>query len=280
MAPSPSWVGVIFYVVLILVLLCFLVLVARLLFTLRAALDDERKINSSTGGTTVAFPALTGSRAPLVRRHCDNEFVYSLLDAECDVLCHPPGVYRSQRGVCVNVLAFGQTAVDNECDPNRGLLAYLIGDAQFGTTKLLCLSIDLGVQPDTVLRENTFCQGGSIAIDYVREFPQLRNCTCPSGELLAVIPGTSQVRSRGFCINASSARLYYESRALFDTTIQLAEVAPRKNRAALVEGYPTNLVPGPDAPSKYRASYHAWMKRVGRHLFQDDSTPIFADDAD
>lgn len=146
----------------------------------------------------IDFP---GTQSDLVKRDCDVETIYSVDDAQCQALCKEPGAFVSVNGACVNTLAFNQEVIHANCDPHKGVLAYLLGDPQFGNTKLFCLSIDLGVQPDNVNKENTICTGGSIDIDYVQSFPQLAQCKCPDNKVLAVIPSTTTIRSRGVCMH-------------------------------------------------------------------------------
>lgn len=136
-----------------------------------------------------------------LKRDCDVELVYSMSDAQCEAVCKPPGVFYSKNGACVNILAFSQTAVTNECNPKNGVLAYLLGDPQFGKTKLLCLSIDPGIQPDDPNGHNKICEGGTINIDYRNSFPLVSSCKCADGTFLALLPGTSVVRASGACVN-------------------------------------------------------------------------------
>lgn len=153
----------------------------------------------------VEFP---GTQREMLKQNCDVETIYSVEDAQCEAICKQPGIFISKNGACVNILAFSQQAVDNSCDPKKGVLAYLLGDPQFGRTKLLCLSIDPGVQPDNIKDPNTICEGGSIDINYIQSFPQLYSCKCPDDQFLATIPNTSVIRQRGVCVNKKQLPIY------------------------------------------------------------------------
>lgn len=147
----------------------------------------------------VVFPGIVSDQ---LRRNCDVETVYSMSDGQCSMICKPPGIYRSHNGVCVNVLAFDQEYTVNKCSPTKGVFAYLLGDPQFGKTKMFCLSIDPGIQPDDVDKPNTICDGGEIDINYLESFPNAKNCRCPADDQsLVQIANTAGVRIRGVCAN-------------------------------------------------------------------------------
>jgi hypothetical protein len=150
--------------------------------------DDDRPV--------VIFP---GNRHEGLRRDCDVETVYVVEDSQCDAFCKQTGTYRERNGVCVNISVFASDSAKNTCDPTKGVLAFLMGDPQFGKTKFLCLSIDQGIQPNDPNEKNDICiNGGTQTIDYVLGFPQAENCRCP--DALVNIPATSTVRSRGICV--------------------------------------------------------------------------------
>lgn len=189
-----------------------------------------------------------GVGAPL-QYNCDVQMVYTMDDAECSMLCRPPGVYLSRNGACVNALIFDKTvAIPNPCSPEKGLFAYLVGDTQFGSAQLVCLSVDPGVQPDSIADPNTICIGGRININYVTEFPQLESCVCPDETTLAAIPNTSVVRSRGVCVPKTVADLFRATGALVhDKKPPSDDVVP--------DGYdpkitiPSSEVSGPSGPN-------------------------------
>jgi Per os infectivity factor 3 len=271
-ARNRHWIELTVLIAVALVTLLLAVFASHSLTRMRAAADRDLE---SRPVTMSGMPGLrlSGNQPPLAQYNCDTDIVYSMIDAECRSLCSPPGLYRSHNGICVNLRAFGQTAIENECDPKRGLLAYTIGDPQFGTTRQLCLSVDPGVQPDTLDKENTFCTGGTIDINYLRQYPQLPNCACPDGQILAVIPSTSVTRPRGLCIDAESAPLYRYARALHNDTRPGGEL-PRPDLGQIPMGFPKNLVPGPEAPPRYLANYQLWRRVNGRQLFSEYTHPV------
>lgn len=176
-----------------------IILLVLIIFLLKAVsnIDVEKH--------DIDFP---GSQREMLKQNCDVETIYSVEDSQCEIICKQPGIFVSRNGACVNILAFSQEAVDNTCDPKKGVLAYLLGDPQFGKTKLLCLSVDQGVQPDNVVDPNTICSGGKIDINYVESFPQLYSCTCPNNQVLALIPNTSTIRQRGVCVDRHLYNMY------------------------------------------------------------------------
>lgn len=192
--------------VLIFGVICLLLLIVLLL---RKIPDTELE------KYTTLFP---GSQNSALKHDCDVEVIYSINDRQCSRICKPPGTYVSKNGICVNMLAFNHQAVENECDPEKGVLAYLVGDPQLGRTNLLCLSIDPGIQPDDINDRNIICTNGTVkgGINYVKSFPQLKSCTCGEGMILTFISNTSSIRSRGICVPASSSKAYQFNKLIFD----------------------------------------------------------------
>ena len=161
--------------------------------------------------------SLLSSQTQFIKRDCDLETVYSMDDHQCSVICKTSNAtFRSKNGVCVNSLIFESAGVENECLPKNGVLAFLVGDSMFGKSKMLCLSIDIGIQPDSIKKPNILCKNGSIDIDYVKSFPQLKDCKCDSDKILAIVESTSVIRTHGVCVSKNvSAPLSYNA-LLFD----------------------------------------------------------------
>lgn len=179
----------------VLILIVFILLLLVDVTKLRKTSDTDDKINQSFE------TSMLGSQTQTIKRNCDIELVYSMDDNQCNNICFTDkSTFRSKNGVCVNSLVFEMTTVENKCSAKDGVLAFLIGDPMFGRTKMLCLSIDPGIQPDSTSKPNVICQNGSIEIDYVKGFPQLRDCKCWPGDTLAIIEATSVVRQRGVCV--------------------------------------------------------------------------------
>lgn len=189
----------------------FFVIVIILLILLVVLLRTASNID--TDKHNIDFP---GTQREILKQNCDVETIYSVEDSQCESICKQPGIFTSKNGVCVNILAFSQEAIDNTCDPKKGVLAYLLGDPQFGRTKLLCLSIDQGVQPDNIADPNTLCVGGSIDINYIESFPQLYSCVCPDNQILSLIPNTSTIRQRGVCVDKNYYPVYDANKLIYN----------------------------------------------------------------
>lgn len=159
-------------------------------------LANNRDVNAST-----AMRLPNPNQTILQKHNCDVETIYSFTDQQCEAVCTNIGSYVSKHGVCVNVLAFQTSEVQNTCDPSRGVLAYLTGNSQFGSVNLRCLTIDDGVQPSDLSKPNIFCLNGDITIDYLASYPQLADCKCKDDDVLAMIANTNAVRGHGVCVN-------------------------------------------------------------------------------
>lgn len=196
-----------------LVITIFLILTFILLLVKN--LNDLSNIVRNNNAAAIAntFP---GSQNSLLKHDCNHNVVYSVEDSQCNMICKPPGTYISRNGVCIDILAFNHSTSENECSPKHGVLAYLIGDPQFGTTNLFCLSIDIGVQPDDIHKANTLCQNGNIDIDYLESFPQLASCKCPDNTFLALISNNNNIRTRGICVDNDNRPFYENSNLVYD----------------------------------------------------------------
>lgn len=182
--------------------------------------------NITIGQAKTEFP---GTQSSLLLRDCDIETIYAINDEQCETICRPPGTFIEQNGACVNILALSQTAVENNCDPKSGVYAYLLGDPQFGTTNLICLSIDLGIQPDNPKEFNRLCAQGNISINYIDAFPQLTDCSCPENYILTTIPNTSTIRTRGICVNKKLQPVYDFNNLLYNNDNTKIIHQPLKN---------------------------------------------------
>lgn len=198
---------VVYAVSIALVLLCaFLVPAKRIVGTGDDGQTESGSSSSSTNDTfRQAVPALDSAK-----RDCANEMVFSVLDGQCQTVCQGPETYVSRNGICVNVITQDTTAVRNECSAQKGVLAYLIGDPQFGKTDLLCLSVDPGIQPNDPEQPNRLCVNGTIDIDYRKQYPTLDGCRCATGYQLVRVPATSSIRERGVCVKRALANAIAE----------------------------------------------------------------------
>lgn len=158
------------------------------------------------GGDRIVFPV---EQAKFAQQNCDLETVYSMTDDDCNEYCRPPGKYVSRVGRCINALNFTTSTPEvDRCDPKLGVVSYIIGDPQFGETKVTCLSVDPGIQPDNVDKPNKLCVGGELSTNYLDTFPQLENCVCPDDHFLGVIRETSAIRTHGVCIRNDLRPMY------------------------------------------------------------------------
>lgn len=166
---------------------------------------------------TIDFLRNSDNQSRALKRDCNTETVYAMADEQCDLVCLGPSIFRAKHGICVNVLVFESRTVENRCSAKDGVLAYLVGNSQFGNTQMICLSEDIGVRPDSLDKPNTLCQGSgsSIDIDYTKRFPSLDDCKCSDGRQLALIPATSTIRARGVCVNSLIARLFDKENLLY-----------------------------------------------------------------
>ncbi|KAE9521747.1 hypothetical protein AGLY_017858 [Aphis glycines] len=141
-----------------------------------------------------------------VKHDCSVEIVYSTNDYQCSRLCRGPGKYFSKNGACVNSILknVNEAKVQTGCDPKSGLLAYIVGDAQFGAVRLQCLSVDPGVRPDDMNKPNKILFGGTVSINYLEKFPDFTEGKCNNPKhVIVAIPNTSTIRSTGICVPKS-----------------------------------------------------------------------------
>lgn len=140
------------------------------------------------------------------RQPCDIENVYCFEDGDCSAICLNNSNFFCRRGMC-SVFNVESEQVINECDPQRGVLGFLIGDVQLGRFNVICKSIDLGIAPNNIYEENLMCSGinGQIDIDYNIKFPSVSDCTCPTASLI-VVEGTRTRREYAYCAPEAIAR--------------------------------------------------------------------------
>lgn len=196
----------------------FLLFIVVLTFFVIILLRGVGELSEDSEAVARQKIVFAGKQGESRKRDCDVEIIYSMEDEQCDFVCKAPGLYRSHNGVCVNILAFDSENVENKCDPRRGVLAYLLGDPQFGRTQMRCLSVDPGIQPDDPEGKNIICgSDASIDINYLDSFPQLNNCKCvDENERLALISNTSEVRKHADCVTEAALKAYNVSGLVYD----------------------------------------------------------------
>lgn len=143
---------------------------------------------------------------------CNTQTVYSMTSDYCNNICRDNGAFDVINGVCVNTIV---KQAQNSCDAEKGVLAYLVGDTQFGTTHTQCLSVDPGIQPSNVIQKNLLCVNGDIEINYLLGYPTLNDCKCKDDEFLALIMETSTIRRHGACVKNSMRSLYKDNNLIF-----------------------------------------------------------------
>jgi hypothetical protein len=154
-----------------------------------------------------------GTNSETYKRNCDSETVYAMSDEHCDLSCVGPNIYIEKNGACINVKLFRSEEVTERCDPRQGLLAFLLGDPQFGKTKWFCMSADLGIRPHDPDLPNAICQGKGarmdVGIDYLKYgFPRTDSCSCDGDERERyIVEATSAVRSSAICASSSLSRV-------------------------------------------------------------------------
>lgn len=151
-----------------------------------------------------------GTQNELLKYDCDVETIYSMDDSVCSALCRPPNIYFAKNGQCVNGITFNHTETINNCNPKYGLVAYIIGDPQLGTTKSFCLSIDVGIQSDYSFQDNKICINGNIDINYLKKFPDHKNCFCLNiNNRKYIIPSTNVIREHAICASENFQALEF-----------------------------------------------------------------------
>lgn len=148
--------------------------------------------------------------------NCNTQIVYALDDVVCNNVCVDNGSFIAQHGFCVNELAAIEIPSINKCEAKDGVLAYYVGDEALGTANFLCLSVDLGIQPDDISKTNLMCANGTISINYLTRFPQISDCKCNSNNIAVLIKGTSETRDYVVCAS-KNLKVYTDGTGLTST---------------------------------------------------------------
>lgn len=173
------------------------------IFVLIRYVSSTSNLNSNNEVTK-----LPGNQSKFAKKDCSVQTVYSTNDTQCSLICQSPNVYISKNGICVNALVNTSSVIENKCSPENGVLAYVVGDPQFGKSSILCLSIDIGIQPNDPTKSNIMCKNGSIDINYVKSFPEINNCKCAKDDFPAIIHASSTIRKHITCTNKSLEILF------------------------------------------------------------------------
>jgi hypothetical protein len=141
------------------------------------------------------------------RRNCDQNTTYCFEDSHCSKMCTLSSASLCRNGICINSAVINTTAPKNECNAEKGVLTYFVGNSTLGRYDFLCKSVDLGIASDDVDKANKMCKNGNITINYLQKFPDILDCDCNYGFTKVLLPNTSQVRRRVECIENSKAHL-------------------------------------------------------------------------
>jgi len=156
----------------------------------------------------------------LAKKNCNLEMVYSLSDTYCNSICENGSHFYSHNGICKNILnRKDEDMIDNICHPKQGVLGYLVGDTQLGKANIMCLTVDLGIQPDNPSTgTNQFCLNGTMEpeINYLNKYPELSDCKCPEDHILITIPATRVVRKHGICVNKNLKPIYNYNNSIYE----------------------------------------------------------------
>lgn len=122
---------------------------------------------------------------------------------DCNVTCSSASQFECINGYCINRQIISDVDTVNECNPERGVLAFLIGDTQFGRYNTICKSIDLGIAPNNPREDNRMCISGKLStpVNYLSHFPTIDECICNTDTFKYIIPATSSIRKHAVCLN-------------------------------------------------------------------------------
>lgn len=129
-----------------------------------------------------------------VKNNCTETKTYCFVDQDCLQSCYNSSMYSCLNGVCKKSL-INTTDAENECDPSKGIVGYLVGNPTFGTYQYICKSIDPGIAIS--VDENLMCKNDpTVDINYIEKFPSKYDCSC---ENQVLIPATSVKRKHVEC---------------------------------------------------------------------------------
>ena len=175
------------------VILSIIILISVIIFVYLILSTKEQNQNDNTLN-------VRGDMKNRPRVDCNQNVTYCFEDANCANLCQNSTGSRCRNGICINTNVINSQLPLNECDARRGVVTFLSGNTALGRFDFLCRSIDLGIASDDINVTNRMCIGGSINIDYTKQFPDIRDCSCPPDTRSVILPSTSQVRSYVHCL--------------------------------------------------------------------------------
>lgn len=150
------------------------------------------------------------------KKDCNLTIVYSIRDDDCNMICKNSDVFISQNGICVNSI-MKQKETQLICNPKLGFVSFLTGNSEFGQTKLVCMSVDLGIQSNDTKEKNIICRNGKIDINYLKKFPSIDECVCTvENTILTIIPATNTIREHSICLNKRLKNVFEWSKLIRD----------------------------------------------------------------
>lgn len=141
------------------------------------------------------------------RINCEQNTTYCFEDSHCNGICSIASSSKCSNGICINAAIINTTAPKNECNAERGVLTYFVGNPTLGRYDYLCKSIDLGIASDDITEPNKMCKNGLILINYLQQFPDANQCNCFVGFTKIPLPETSQIRTYVECISNEKIHL-------------------------------------------------------------------------
>ena len=138
--------------------------------------------------------------------NCNQKVTYCFSDRQCNQRCSSQSTCSN--GICLNLNIFNSVAPTNECDAQRGVLTFFVGNPAIGRYDNLCKSIDPGIANDDITKPNLMCTNGTIDINYLQSFPLITDCNCPENYSLIIIPSTPTVREYSVCVPNEKRHLY------------------------------------------------------------------------
>lgn len=157
----------------------------------------KQQINAQENNTIKINDKSVGNKPKV---DCTQNVTYCFDNSQCRRLCQNSTGSICQNGICINGNVLNTQLPINECDATKGVVTFLAGNVALGNFTGLCKSIDPGIANDDITIPNRMCSNGSINIDYTRQFPSIRDCTCPTGTRAVLLPATQQIRPYVSCL--------------------------------------------------------------------------------
>ena len=134
----------------------------------------------------------TGNMYGSGKKDCNVDKTFCFTKEDCESQCVSTTV-DCVHGTCIENI--NESSAINDCDPEKGVIGYLVGNQALGVYEYICKSVDPGIAIS--VSENRMCYGDSTyQINYLNSFPSQYSCTCTNQ---VVIPATSLKRQHVEC---------------------------------------------------------------------------------